>query len=179
MSPPGDEVAALIASRLRDVPDFPTQGILFKDITPLLADPDAFGVVLEALATHVRAAGPVDLIAGVEARGFIVAAALGALLDHGMVPVRKAGRLPPPTIALTYDLEYGSAVIEVPAGLLAGKRVFLVDDILATGGTLVAAAELLEQAGAQITGIAVVAELALLSGRGRLAPRQVTTLLTV
>jgi adenine phosphoribosyltransferase len=173
------EVAALINSRLRDVPDFPQPGVLFKDITPLLADGDAFGVVLEALANHVRATGTVDLIAGVEARGFIVAAGLGALLDHGMVPVRKAGKLPPPTHRLAYDLEYGSAEIEVPVGLLAGKRVFLVDDVLATGGTLRAAAELIETAGGSVVGISVIAELSFLPGRATLAPREVNSLLTL
>lgn len=175
----GDEVGRLIAKRLRDVPDFPQPGILYKDITPLLADPDAFGVVLEAMASQVRAAGPVDLIAGVEARGFIVAAALGALLDRGMVPVRKAGKLPPPVHSLSYDLEYGSATIEVPIGILEGRRVFLVDDILATGGTLAAAAELIERCDATVAGIGVVAELGGLPGRARLAPREVTALLTI
>ena len=179
MTSTGAEVGALIASRLRDVPDFPLPGILFKDIIPLLVDPDAFGIVVEALATVVRDAGPVDLIAGVEARGFIVAAALGARLDRGMVPVRKAGKLPPPTHRLSYDLEYGSAEIEVPVGVLEGKRVFLVDDVLATGGTLRAAAELLETAGAVVTGIAVIAELSFLPGRATLAPRDVTALLTI
>lgn len=174
-----DEIGALIATRLRDVADFPIPGIQFKDITPLLADPDAFGVVLEALITHVRAAGPVDLIAGVEARGFVVAGALGALLDRGMVPVRKAGKLPPPVYEMSYELEYGSASIEVPIGIVEGKRIFLVDDVLATGGTLRAAAELLELAGATITGIAVIAELGFLPGRATLAPRAVTSLLTI
>jgi adenine phosphoribosyltransferase len=179
MSPADDQIGALISSRLRDVPDFPIPGVMFKDITPLLADADGFGIVLEALVTRIRAVGPVDLIAGVEARGFVVAGALGALMDVGMVPVRKAGKLPPPVHAKSYDLEYGSATIEVPIGLLEGKRVFLVDDILATGGTLRAAADLLETAGATVVGIAVVAELSFLPGRATLAPREVTSLHTI
>jgi adenine phosphoribosyltransferase len=174
-----DEVAALIAARLRDVPDFPLPGVLFKDITPLLADADAFAVAMEALANHVRAAGHVDLIAGIEARGFIIAAALGVLLDRGMVPVRKAGKLPPPTHRLAYDLEYGSAEIEVPVGLLDGKRTFVVDDVLATGGTLRASIELIERAGGEVAGVAVLVELGFLRGRTALAPREVAALLTL
>ncbi len=173
------ELAALIDSRLRDVADFPKPGVLFKDITPLLADGDAFSVTVEALVNLARAAGPVDLVAGVEARGFLLAGAMAARLDCGVMPVRKAGKLPPPTVTARYDLEYGSAEIEVPVGLLEGRRVFLVDDVLATGGTLAAAIGLLEQAGASITGIAVLVELGFLSGRDRLAGRAMTSLLTL
>jgi adenine phosphoribosyltransferase len=173
------ELAALIDSRLRDVPDFPTPGVLFKDIMPLLADGEAFAVTIEALTNLVRAAGPVDLIAGVEARGFVLAGALAAMLDCGVMPVRKAGKLPPPTVTARYDLEYGSAEIEVPVGLLEGRRVFLVDDVLATGGTLAAAIGLLEQAGAIVTGIAVMVELGFLAGRDRLAGRDIGVLLTL
>ncbi len=173
------ELAALIDSRLRDVADFPKPGVLFKDITPLLADGDAFSVTIEALVNLARAVGPVDLVAGVEARGFLLAGAMAARLDCGVMPVRKAGKLPPPTVTARYDLEYGSAEIEVPVGLLEGRRVFLVDDVLATGGTLAAAIGLLEQAGASITGIAVLVELGFLSGRGRLAGRAMTSLLTL
>ncbi|MEP6851392.1 MAG: adenine phosphoribosyltransferase [bacterium] len=172
-------VAALIARRLRDVPDFPQPGVLFKDITPLLADGDAFAVVLEALADVARAKGPLDLVAGVEARGFIVAAALAARLDCGMVPVRKAGKLPPPTVHAAYALEYGTAEIEVPLGLLDGHRVLLVDDVLATGGTLRAAADLVERAGGVLRGTAVLLELEFLGGRARFAPREVDALLTL
>ncbi len=171
------EVGALIASRLREVADFPEPGVSFKDITPLLADGDAFAVVMEALAAEARASGPVDLVAGVEARGFIVAAALAARLDCGMVPVRKAGKLPPPTVHAAYRLEYGTAEIEVPVGLLDGRRVFLVDDVLATGGTLAAAADLIERAGGRVCGTAVLLELGFLDGRRRFAPRPVASLL--
>jgi adenine phosphoribosyltransferase len=173
------ELAALIDSRLRDVADFPKPGVLYKDITPLLADGDAFSVTIEALTNLARAVAPVDLVAGVEARGFLLAGAMAARLDCGVLPVRKAGKLPPPTVTARYELEYGSAEIEVPVGLLEGRRVFLVDDVLATGGTLTAAVGLLEQAGASVVGIAVLVELGFLSGRERLAGRAVTSLLTL
>ncbi|MDQ1752631.1 MAG: adenine phosphoribosyltransferase, partial [Pseudonocardiales bacterium] len=148
----GTQLADRIAGLLRDVPDFPKPGILFKDIAPLLADGPAFDAVIHGLA---RSAGNgVDVVAGVEARGFLIAGALARQLGCGVVPVRKAGKLPPPTLRRSYDLEYGSAEIEVPAGVLGGRRVLLVDDVLATGGTLRAAAELLAEAGATVVGMA-------------------------
>jgi adenine phosphoribosyltransferase len=161
------DLAELISSRLRDVPDFPQPGVLFKDITPLLADPVAFGRCVDALAA-LPAAREADLIAGVEARGFIVAAAMAQVLGAGMVPVRKAGKLPPPTVRAAYQLEYGSAEIEIPTGVVDRRRVFVVDDVLATGGTMAATVDLLAQAGAQVTGIGVLIELAFLDGRRRL-----------
>ncbi|MBN9618142.1 MAG: adenine phosphoribosyltransferase [Actinobacteria bacterium] len=162
MSELGDRIAA----RLRDVPDFPKPGILFKDITPLLADGATFDAVVHGLAAS--AGDGVDVVAGVEARGFLVAGALARQLGCGLVPVRKAGKLPPPTRRRSYDLEYGSAEIEVPDGVLAGQRVLLVDDVLATGGTLRAAAELLAECGATVVAMAVVIELGDLSGRAAL-----------
>jgi len=132
----GPDIAATVAARLRDVPDFPQPGIVFKDIAPLLADSKAFGAAIGALADHARAGRPIDLVAGVEARGFLLAGALARELDCGLVAVRKAGKLPPPTVRRSYNLEYGSGEIEVPVGVLDGRRVFLVDDVLATGGTL-------------------------------------------
>ncbi len=156
-----------VRALLRDVPDFPKPGILFKDITPLLADAAAFAAVIEALAAAPGAA-EADLVAGIEARGFLMAGALATRLGRGVVPVRKAGKLPPPTARKSYDLEYGSAEIEVPTGVLDGARVLLVDDVLATGGTLRAAAQLLAEAGARVTGMAVVVELADLGGRALL-----------
>jgi adenine phosphoribosyltransferase len=171
-------LADLISSRLRDVPDFPEPGVLFKDITPLLADPAAFGSAVDALAA-VPAATGADLIAGVEARGFVVAAALARAVHAGMVPVRKAGKLPPPTVSARYELEYGSAEIEVPVGLLEGRNVYVVDDVLATGGTLAATVELLERVGATVTGIGVLIELSFLHGRDRLPGRELTALLTL
>jgi adenine phosphoribosyltransferase len=168
----------LIASRLRDVPDFPQPGVLFKDIAPLLADGFVFGECIDALA-DLPAAYEADLIAGVEARGFVVAAALARAVDAGVVPVRKAGKLPPPTVSASYDLEYGSAEIEVPLGMLEGKQVYLVDDVLATGGTLQATIGLLTEAGATITGVGVLVELSFLNGRERLQGVDLTALLTL
>ncbi len=178
MSSPTQPVAELIAARLRDVPDFPKAGVLFKDITPLLADGAAFGLVTGALAELARAL-EVELVAGVEARGFIVAAALADRLGCGLVPVRKAGKLPPPTVHARYELEYGTEEIEVPVGVLAGHRVLLVDDVLATGGTLAAATDLIERAGGHIVGLAVLLELGFLNGRQRLSAHPLTALLQV
>jgi adenine phosphoribosyltransferase len=167
-----------IAGLLRDVADFPKPGIVFKDICPLLADGRAFDSVVKALADTSR--GSVDVVAGIEARGFLIAGALACELDCGLVPVRKAGKLPPPTLRRSYDLEYGSAEIEVPAGLLAGKRVLVVDDVLATGGTMRAAADLLNAADAVVSGLAVIVELGFLNGRAALEGLpDVTSLLTV
>ena len=157
--------AELIAARLRDVPDFPQPGILFKDITPLLADAEAFARIVVDLAA---VAPPVDAVAGIEARGFLLAGAIAARLGCGVVPVRKAGKLPPPTLRAGYQLEYGTAEIEVPAALLDGRRVLLVDDVLATGGTMRAAADLLTKAGAEVVALAVIVELAALEGRSAL-----------
>jgi adenine phosphoribosyltransferase len=163
----GDSIAALVESHLRDVADFPIPGVLFKDITPLLADAAAFAAVVGALAA--TSVGEVDLVAGVEARGFLLAGALARELGCGMVPVRKAGKLPPPTLSRSYALEYGTAELEVPVNIIDGKRVLLVDDVLATGGTLKAAAELIAQAGGTVTGLGVLLEIEFLGGRAALA----------
>lgn len=167
----GDDTLALarrIDALLRDVEDFPKPGIAFKDIAPVLADGPTFAAVISGL---VSVADPAtEVVAGVEARGFLLAGALADRLGCGLVPVRKAGKLPPPVLSRSYDLEYGSAVVEVPVGVLDGKRVLLVDDVLATGGTLRAAARLIADAGGIVTALVVIVELGFLGGRGMLAP---------
>jgi adenine phosphoribosyltransferase len=172
-----EELAQLITSRVRDVPDYPQPGVVFKDITPLLADPEAFGVVVDAMA---RTYGPVDKVAGIEARGFILAAPVAWRLGAGFVPIRKKGKLPGATFAQDYELEYGTATIEVLADAFdPADRVLIVDDVLATGGTARATVDLVLRTGAQVAGIAVLLELSFLHGRARLAGLPLTALLTV
>ena len=177
------ELAALIASRIRDIADYPQPGVLFKDITPLLADGAALRAVVAGLAAGQPRRGEpggVDKVAGIEARGFILAAPAALALGAGFVPVRKHGKLPGPTYAQSYDLEYGSATIEVHQDAFApGERVLIVDDVLATGGTAAATAELIRKAGAEVTGIAVILELSFLAGRDRLPDTLVRSLLVV
>jgi adenine phosphoribosyltransferase len=165
------DLAARIAGLIRAVPDFPEPGVQFKDITPLLADGPAFAALIDAWAGTHRG---VDVVAGVEARGFILAAPLAVQLGVGFVPVRKAGKLPGRTEQASYALEYGTATLEVTADAVRpGQRVLLVDDVLATGGTVAAAAELLERGGAEIVAVQVLMELTFLPGRERLAGREV------
>jgi adenine phosphoribosyltransferase len=174
---PGDELTRLLTTLVRDVPDYPQAGVVFKDITPLLADGKAFAAVIEALAETY---GPVDKVAGIEARGFIFAAPVACRLGVGFVPIRKKGKLPGVTFAQEYDLEYGTATIEVLTDAFApGERVLVIDDVLATGGTARATADLVQRAGAQVTGLAVLLELSFLNGRARLADLPVSALLTV
>ncbi len=167
--PPGhSRLGAQLLAKIRDVPDFPTPGVVFKDITPMLADPDAFGAVVEGLSAPYRAQLP-DKVAGIEARGFIVGAPVSRSLGVGFVPVRKKGKLPGDVVAASYDLEYGSATIEVTADAFEpGDRVLVVDDVLATGGTAAATVQLVRQCGAQVVGIAVLIELGFLHGRDAL-----------
>jgi adenine phosphoribosyltransferase len=173
----GDELARLITALVRDVPDYPQAGVVFKDITPLLADGKAFAAVIEALAETY---GPVDKVVGIEARGFILAAPVACRLGAGFVPIRKQGKLPGVTFAQEYDLEYGTATIEVLTDAFApDERVLVIDDVLATGGTARATANLVQRAGAQVTGLAVLLELSFLNGRARLADLPVSALLTV
>jgi len=175
----GLERAAQVRDLITDVPDFPEPGILFRDITPLLADGPALIDVVEAFAGLALAEG-IDVIAGMEARGFLLGAPLATRLGVGFLPLRKAGKLPPPTERVDYDLEYGSAAIELRSGTLTpGTRVLLVDDVLATGGTAQAAARLVEQCGGVVAGLAFLLELAALGGRDRLRGRTVDTLLVV
>ena len=159
------EFAALI----RAVADFPSSGVIFRDVTPLLADAGAFARCIEALAEPWQGGG-VQAVCGIEARGFIFGAALAQKLAAGFVPLRKPGKLPAATLGADFELEYGQARLEVHADALAlGVRVLIIDDVLATGGTLAAARQMVEQLGAEIAGAAVVLELAFLHGRARWA----------
>lgn len=154
-------------SLIRDVPDFPEPGILFKDVTPLLAHAEGFAACLHDMAAPWRDRG-IDVVCGIESRGFIFGAALTPMLGVGFVPLRKAGKLPAATVGVDYALEYGHARLEIHRDALTpGQRVLIVDDVLATGGTLVASRELVEQVGATVAGAAVVLELAFLDGRSR------------
>ena len=164
---------------VRDVPDFPRPGVLFKDIGPLLADSVALAGAVDAIVTaHAR--GTIDKVVGIESRGFILGAPVAYLLGAGFVPMRKQGKLPGATLTANYVLEYGEAVLEVqPDVLAASDRVLIVDDVLATGGTLAAAVELVHRTGAGVAGISLLLELASLNGRDRLTGVDVQSLLTL
>ncbi|OCB37318.1 adenine phosphoribosyltransferase [Mycobacterium malmoense] len=161
-------VAAVIAALLREVSDFPKPGVQFKDLTPVFADPRGLTAVTDALAEIAAGA---DLVAGIDSRGFLAAAAVADRLRTGVLAIRKGGKLPPPVHAEHYDLEYGSATLEIPAdGIdLRGRRIVIIDDVLATGGTLAAAARLLERTGATVMAAAVILELTALGGRQAVA----------
>ena len=162
---------------IREVPDFPKQGILFYDITTLLKDSAGFASLIDQLASHY-ADKQVDVVLGIEARGFIFGPALAYKLGTGFVPVRKPGKLPAETIQFSYDLEYGSNTIEIHKDAVQpGQRVLIVDDLLATGGTAEAAAKLVRQLGGEVAGLAFVVELDFLSGRQKLADYDVMSLL--
>ena len=178
MTPGERDVAELVAALTRTVPDFPEPGVLFRDLTPVLADDRGFAAVTDALTQIVDG---VDLVAGIDARGFLLAGAVAHRLGVGVLAVRKGGKLPPPVHSRTYTLEYGSATLEIPAGVidLAGRRVAVIDDVLATGGTVAAARDLLTDAGADVTGAAVVLELSALGGRELLNPLAVRSLQVV
>jgi adenine phosphoribosyltransferase len=170
-----EDVAARVLDLVVDVPDFPRPGVLFRDVSPALADAEAFTAITTELAAL---AGDAELVAGVEARGFLLAAAVAVVAGTGVVPVRKAGKLPRVAGSRTYELEYGSATLELPTGTVPpGARVFLVDDVLATGGTAAAAADLLSEAGADVVGVGVLLELTALGGRDRLGALPVHALL--
>ncbi len=158
---------SLIAALSRDVPDFPSPGVLFRDLPPVLADAAGFDAVVSALSDGYA----VDAVAGIDARGFLLGGAVAQRLGVGVIAVRKTGKLPPPVLACTYEMEYGTATLEIPADALDldGRRVLIVDDVLATGGTIGATARLLTQAGARVAGVAVVMELDGMEGRAVVA----------
>jgi adenine phosphoribosyltransferase len=168
-------LADVIDSLTREVADFPKPGVLFKDLTPLFAKKKAMAAVTDALTDISSGA---DLVAGIDSRGFLAAAAVATRLGTGVLAIRKGGKLPPPVFSESYDLEYGSASLEIPAdGIkLQGRKVMVIDDVLATGGTLGAAARLLERAEANVLGVAVVLELSDLGGRAALEPLPVHSL---
>jgi adenine phosphoribosyltransferase len=154
---------------IRDIPDFPVEGILFRDITPLMQEPEAFGYVIDRMAEHYEGQG-VDVILGIEARGFLIGAPLAYKLGKPFVPVRKEGRLPYETRSVKYALEYGQNVVEVHTDAISeGQRAVILDDLLATGGTMAAGAELVESMGGEVAGLAAVIELIDLDGRERLS----------
>ncbi|MGA8457684.1 MAG: adenine phosphoribosyltransferase [Streptosporangiaceae bacterium] len=181
----------LISARIRDIPDYPQPGIVFKDITPLLADGDAFAAVVSAMAEGggdgeggrgqgVGGLGRIDKVVGIEARGFILAAPVACCLRAGFVPVRKQGKLPAETLAESYQLEYGTATVEVHVDAFQpGDRVLIVDDVLATGGTAAASVSLVRRSGAEVVAVSVLLELGFLGGRARLPDVEVRSLLAV
>jgi adenine phosphoribosyltransferase len=172
-----DVDATRLRALVREVADFPVAGIGFKDVFPLLADPPAFATVLDAFAgafEHER----IDAVLGIESRGFVLAAPLAARFGAAFVPARKAGKLPPPIEAVSYELEYGHATLEMAAdGLAAGDRVLILDDLLATGGTAAATATLVEQLGAEVAGFGFVIELGFLGGGARIERHRRVSLL--
>ncbi len=162
-----------LASYIRDIPDFPKPGILYKDITPLLAEPQAFAEAIRQLCEHY-AGQQVDAVAAAEARGFLFAAPMALTMKRPLIPLRKPGKLPYRTYSLKYDLEYGSAELHVHVdGINEGQRVLVVDDVLATGGTMKAACQLVQKAGGTVVGCAVLVELEFLKGRELLKPYEV------
>ena len=162
-----------LTAAIRDIPDFPKPGIVFKDITPVLTDPKLFAQAVDLFADRHKDTG-LDKIAIIEARGFVFGSALAYKMGVGMVPVRKQGKLPADTVAATYDLEYGTATIEVHRDSIAkGERVLLIDDLLATGGTAAAAAGLVEQLGGEVVEIDFLIELAFLNGREKLKGHEI------
>jgi adenine phosphoribosyltransferase len=169
---------AELRAKIRDVQDFPTEGVLFKDITTLLKDGPAFRFVIDALSRRFTRSG-IDVVVGIESRGFIFAGALAHQLNAGFVPVRKLGKLPAKTVQVEYELEYGRSALAIHEDAVHhGQRVLLVDDVLATGGTMAATVRLVEQLGGRVAGLAFLLELGFLKGRARLNGYPIETLLS-
>ncbi len=167
-----------LESYIRSIPDWPKKGILFRDITPLLANPEAFVAAVKALCADFTKAS-IDYVAAVEARGFIFGAAAAEKLGVGFVPIRKKGKLPFKTESVSYDLEYGTDTLEIHRDAVEkGAKVLMVDDLLATGGTMAAACKLIEKIGGQVAGIAFLVELADLAGRNKLAGYKINTVMS-
>ena len=168
---------SVLDKKIRDIPDFPKPGVMFKDITPLLADPATFSTAVDAIVVSFGR-GSIDKVVGIEARGFIIAAPVAYHFSAGFVPLRKAGKLPYETVSETYDLEYGTETLEVHSDAFTpGDRVLIVDDVLATGGTARAACNLVESAGAKVAGLAFVIELGFLNGKSQIDGYDYTSLL--
>ena len=166
---PSSSLAEYLSSKIRDVPDFPQPGVMFKDITPLLQDPEAFRRAVDGMAALFKDKPRPDLVIGVESRGFIFAAPIAYNLAAGFVPVRKLGKLPADTINIEYALEYGTNTLEMHNDAIKpGQRVLIVDDVLATGGTVAGTSKLIEKLGGEIVGLAFLVELTFLHGRDRL-----------
>ncbi|GAC1337351.1 MAG: adenine phosphoribosyltransferase [Candidatus Dormibacteria bacterium] len=173
----GQELAGRLNAVIRDVPDFPREGILFKDLTTLFGDADAFHAAIDALAEAHRDSR-IDVVVGVESRGFVIGGAVAYLLKAAFVPVRKAGKLPHTTISVEYALEYGTATLEIHTDAIrSGQRVLVVDDLLATGGTAAATVSLVEQLGGEIIGVAFLVELGALEGARQLGEHPFVSLI--
>nr|WP_134773394.1 adenine phosphoribosyltransferase [Ornithinimicrobium flavum] len=168
MAPVDQQLAARVAAAMRDIPDFPEAGVVFKDFTPILLDPDLRDLIVRD--TVERRRGQVDVVAGIEARGFILGSMIAHELGVGFVPVRKEGKLPAPVHSESYSLEYGTATLEIHQDAVSHhERVLVVDDVLATGGTLAATCELIERCGASVAAIEIVLEIGALGGAAKLS----------
>ncbi len=172
-----EALASKAKTIIRDVPDFPKKGIIFKDITPLLADPAAFAEMVKHFAEHFRNAG-ITKVLGIEARGFLLAAPIAVELGAGLIPVRKKGKLPYKTVSAAYALEYGTDTLEMHEdAVMPGEKVLIVDDVLATGGTAAAVCSLVDGLGGKVAGVAMLIELEFLKGREKLAGRSTYSLI--
>lgn len=172
--------ASVLQELIRDVHDFPEPGIVYKDLTPLLGNPEGFATAVDLLVEHGRSLGRVDKVVGIEARGFTFAAAVAYQMGVGLVPVRKPGKLPYERVTETYQLEYGTDSLEIHVDAVApGDGAYVIDDVLATGGTAAATCRLVEQVGGGISGLAFVVELGFLDGRAKLRDYDVLSLMTL